>query len=94
MTTVKASDRAMLITAASETAGGVVGTAVLSDSATLAGGYTATGTITFTLTQPDGTTSTEGSVYGQRRRHVRLGDGDWRRRWGRTRGSAATAAMA
>ena len=48
MTTVKASPT--ISTIASETAGGVVGTSVLSDSATLTGGYNPTGTITFTLT--------------------------------------------
>src|SRR5439155_297318 len=37
-------------TTASETASGVVGTAVLSDTATLTGGYGPTGTVTFTLT--------------------------------------------
>src|SRR5262249_9674475 len=51
-----------LITNASESAGGVVGTAVLSDSATLSGSNSATGTITFTLTQPDSTTITVGTV--------------------------------
>ncbi len=49
-------------TQASETNGGAVGTALLSDSATLSGGYNPTGTITFTLTAPDGTTTTVGSV--------------------------------
>ena len=38
----------------SETAGGVVGTAILSDTATLAGGYLPGGTISFSLTDPYG----------------------------------------
>ena len=49
-------------TQASETNGGVVGTAMLSDSATLSGGNNPTGTISFSLTAPDGTTTPEGSV--------------------------------
>ena len=36
--------------------------AILTDSATLTGGYNATGSITFTLTAPDGSTSTVGTV--------------------------------
>src|SRR5207253_1608490 len=54
--------RPAISTTASETAGGVVGTAVLSDTATLTGGYGPRGTSTFTLTAPNGTTSTVGSV--------------------------------
>ena len=42
--------------------GGVVGVAMLTDSATLSGGYNPTGSISFTLTAPDGTTTPEGSV--------------------------------
>jgi hypothetical protein len=49
-----------LTTSASATAGGIVGTSVLADSATLAGGFNAGGTISFTLTAPDGTTSSIG----------------------------------
>jgi ELWxxDGT repeat protein len=49
-------------TNAAETAGGVVGTAQLSDSATLSGTFFGTGTITFTLTQPDSSTITVGTV--------------------------------
>ncbi len=45
-------------TSASETLGGVVGSSVLSDSATLAGSYNGTGTITFSLTAPDGSVTT------------------------------------
>jgi uncharacterized repeat protein (TIGR01451 family) len=60
LTTVKASPT--ITTSAGETAGGVVGTAVLSDSVTVSGGDNPTGTVTFTLTAPDGTTSTVGSV--------------------------------
>lgn len=48
-------------TNASETSGGVVGVAQLSDTATVAGGDNPTGTVTFTLTQPDGTTIPVGS---------------------------------
>ena len=40
----------------------VVGSAILTDSATLTGGYNDTGTITFTLTAPDGSTITVGTV--------------------------------
>jgi sporulation-control protein spo0M len=60
LTTVKASPS--ISTSASETAGGVVGTAVLSDSVTVTGGDSPTGTVTFTLDQPDGTTITVGTV--------------------------------
>jgi len=51
-----------IATTASETAGGVVGSAVLSDSVKVTGGDSPTGTITFTLTAPDGKTITVGSV--------------------------------
>ena len=51
-----------LVSVASATAGGVVGTAELSDAATLSGGDSPTGTISFSLTAPDGTTTPEGSV--------------------------------
>src|SRR5207248_2370384 len=52
VTTVKASPG--ITTSASETNGGVVGSAVLSDTATLSGGYTISGgSITFTLTAPE-----------------------------------------
>jgi uncharacterized repeat protein (TIGR01451 family) len=60
LTTIKATPA--LTTSASATAGGVVGTAVLSDSVTVSGGFNPTGTVTFTLTQPDGTTVTVGTV--------------------------------
>ncbi|MDB5357471.1 MAG: hypothetical protein JWN24_3924 [Phycisphaerales bacterium] len=49
-------------TIASETLGGVVGSAILSDTVTVAGGYGPTGTIFFSLTKPDGTTASAGSV--------------------------------
>jgi uncharacterized repeat protein (TIGR01451 family) len=49
-------------TQAGASAGGVVGTAVLSDTATLTGGDNPTGTLTFTLTQPDGSTVPGGTV--------------------------------
>ena len=58
--TVKAAPA--IITQATVSAGGVVGVAKLSDSATLSGGFGPTGTISFTLTAPDGTTTSEGSV--------------------------------
>ena len=60
VTTVKASPT--ISTSASETAGGVVGSAVLSDSVTVSGGDNPTGTVTFTLTAPNGTTSPVGTV--------------------------------
>jgi hypothetical protein len=60
VTTVQASP--VIRTSASETAVGGVGTAMLSDSATLSGGDSPMGMITFTLTAPDGTTTTVGSV--------------------------------
>ena len=46
-----------LATRAGATAGGVVGTSMLSDTATVSGGNDPTGTVSFTLTAPDGTTS-------------------------------------
>src|SRR5262249_43814011 len=49
-----------LVTSAS--AGGLVGSTSLSDSATLSGGFLDTGAITFTLTLPDSSTLTVGSV--------------------------------
>ena len=60
VTTVKASPS--ISTSASETAGGVVGSATLSDSVTVSGGDNPTGTVTFTLTAPNGTTSPVGTV--------------------------------
>src|SRR5262249_55056563 len=60
LTTVKASPA--IATNASKTAGGVVGTSVLSDSATISGAYSGTGTITFTLTAPNNVTTTIGTV--------------------------------
>ena len=60
VTTIQASPT--ISTAAGVTNGGVVGAAVLSDSVTVTDGYDPTGTVTFTLTAPDGTTSPEGSV--------------------------------
>src|SRR5439155_8139099 len=54
--TVKASPA--LVTTASASAGGVVGSAIPQDSAVLSGGYNvAGGTITFTLTAPNGGTA-------------------------------------
>ena len=49
-------------TRATASAGGVVGLSQLTDSATLTGGYNPTGTITFTLTTPNGAVLQEGSV--------------------------------
>ena len=61
VTTIKSSPA--ISTSASETAGGVVGTSVLSDSATISGGYNVSGgSITFTLTAPDNSTTTVGTV--------------------------------
>ena len=60
VTTIKASPA--ITTQATVSAGGVVGTALLADVATLSGGDGPTGTISFTLTAPDGTTAPEGSV--------------------------------
>ena len=61
LTTVKASPA--ISTSACETAGGVVGTSVLSDSATITGGYSVSGgSITFTITAPGGGTTTVGTV--------------------------------
>jgi len=59
LTTVRASPT--ISTQASESGGGVVGTAVLSDAATITGSYQGSGTITFSLTAPDGSTTTVGS---------------------------------
>ena len=51
------------MTSASDTAGGVVGSSILSDSAILSGGNSiAGGSITYTLTAPDNTTTTVGTV--------------------------------
>ena len=60
LTTVKASPT--ISTQASETAGGVVGTAMLSDMVTVSGGDNPGGSVTFTPTAPDGTTSAVGSA--------------------------------
>jgi uncharacterized repeat protein (TIGR01451 family) len=59
ITSVKASP--MIVTNATVTGGGVVGTGTTCDSATLSGSYKGTGTITFSLTAPDNTTSQVGS---------------------------------
>ncbi|HEV3137357.1 MAG TPA: SdrD B-like domain-containing protein, partial [Pirellulales bacterium] len=60
LTTVKASPA--ISTQASEN-GNVVGSAILKDSATITGGYNITGgSITFTLTAPNNSTSTVGTV--------------------------------
>ena len=60
VTTVQASP--MVSTIASETSN-VVGAAVLSDSAKVTGGDNPGGTITFTLTAPDGTKTTETQTF-------------------------------
>jgi uncharacterized repeat protein (TIGR01451 family) len=54
--------RPAVSTRAGASAGGVVGSALLSDTATLTGGVNPGGKITFTLDQPDGTTVTVGTV--------------------------------
>jgi uncharacterized repeat protein (TIGR01451 family) len=48
-------------TSACATSGGIVGSAMLSDSVTVSGGNNPTGTVSFTVTQPDGTTVAVGS---------------------------------
>ncbi len=58
-TVIKASPS--IVTDASRTGGGVVGTGTTCDSATLSGSYQGTGTITFSLTAPDSTTTQIGS---------------------------------
>ena len=60
LATVKAAPA--LNTQATATAGNVVGTSILSDKATLSGAYSPTGLVTFTLSQPDGTTIQVGSA--------------------------------
>ncbi len=60
VTTIKSSPT--ISTSASETNGGGVGSAALSDSVTVSGGDNPTGTVTFTLTAPNGTTSPLGTV--------------------------------
>ena len=73
LTTVKASPA--VTTSASETAGGLVGSSVLGDSATLTGSYNGTGSITFTLTAPNGNTTTVGTRAGLGQRHLQRADG-------------------
>ena len=68
VTSIKASPS--IVTDASTTGGGVVGTGTTCDSATLSGSFNGTGTITFTLTAPDSSTSTVGSGHGERERHL------------------------
>ena len=68
VTTVQASP--MVSTQASETLGGVVGVAQLSDSAKVTGGDNPGGTITFTLTAPDGSQTMETLTFS--------GDGTYR----------------
>src|SRR5262249_15510904 len=51
-----------IVTDASVTGNGVVGTDTTCDSATLSGSFNGTGTITFKLTAPDSSVSTVGSV--------------------------------
>ncbi len=60
LTTGKATP--VIATNASITCGGVVGTGVISDSVTVSGGFNPTGTLTFKLKAPDGTTSTVGTL--------------------------------
>ena len=50
-----------ITTSASFCAGNVVGSAVLRDAATITGGYNVTGTVSFSLTLPSGTTISVGS---------------------------------
>ena len=67
----------VLTTQALETASGVVGTAYLSDTATMSGNYYAGGTISFSLKAPDGTVTPEGSatVTGDNTYSAELGAG-------------------
>ena len=58
-TVIKASPS--ITTNASRTGGGVVGTGTTCDSATLSGSFNGTGTITFTLTAPDNSSSQVGA---------------------------------
>jgi hypothetical protein len=51
-----------LITTQASQTGSAVGSTQLKDSVTVSGGYAVTGTVVFTLTQPDNTTITVGSV--------------------------------
>src|SRR5207249_3730346 len=60
VTTVKASPA--ISTQGGETAGGVVGTSLLSDTATLTAGHVPSATITFTPTAPNGSTNAVGTV--------------------------------
>jgi hypothetical protein len=60
VTTVQASPS--IGTLASETNAGVVGAAQLTDTVIVSGGDNPTGSVTFTLTAPDGATSNVGSV--------------------------------
>ena len=55
-------DSPTISTQASDTAGGICNQSTMDDAATLAGGYNPTGTITFTLTEPNNTTITVGTV--------------------------------
>ena len=59
LTIIKASPS--IATVASDTTN-VVGSAVMSDKVTVSGGLTPSGTITFTVTKPDGTTASVGNV--------------------------------
>ena len=59
-TVVKASPS--IVTSASRTGGGVVGTGTTCDSATLSGSFNGTGSITFTLTAPDHSTAQVGAA--------------------------------
>ena len=72
LTTVAASPS--VTTSASETAGGVVGLAVLGDAATISGGYNESGSITFTLTAPNNTTTHGWHGSGLRQRYLHRSD--------------------
>ncbi len=93
VTTTKSSPS--INTAASVSTPNTVGVATLQDVATLSGGDSPTGTITFTLTEPDGTRSCPSrsvTVNGCRSVDVRHPRACWRRRWGCTPGTRRTAA--
>ena len=77
LTTVKSSPT--IATLASQTGSGVVGVALLSDSATISGGFQHTGSITFTLTAPNNSTVSTQTVTGHQRgqqlQHAHFGAG-------------------
>ena len=90
LTTVKASPS--IATSASETAGGVVGTSVLSDAATISGAYSGTGSITFTLDRTEQHHHDGRHGYGLGQRNLQRPDRSLPRKSALTSGTPATAA--